>query len=54
MEKQTKQGEMKGYDKTNRNFEATDKDIQSDKKDKQQLKPEKYPVNNMPNKVQGN
>lgn len=36
---------MKTYDKTGRNFQATDNDRISDKDDKQKLRPVQYPVN---------
>ena len=47
MEKQTNtqdKSQMKGYDKTNRNFQATDQDIKADEQSHGKLQPEKYPV----------
>ena len=46
MEKQNdvKTNAMKGYEKTNRNFQSTDEDLKQDKKENAKLQPEKYPL----------
>lgn len=49
MEKQTKDKDknkqMQGYDKTDRDFQATEEDRKDDAKQNSKLQPEKYPVN---------
>jgi len=52
MEKQTKEKPMKGYDKTNRNFQATDEDVKNDQKEHGKLQPEKYPVDDAAPRVE--
>lgn len=45
MEKQKdKNTAMKGYDKTNRDFQTTEEDRREDKQESGKLQPEKYPV----------
>lgn len=46
MEKQNdKNSAMKGYDKTDRDFQTTEKDRREDKQESGKLQPEKYPLN---------
>lgn len=41
---------LKGYNKTNRDFDRSPKDAEDEKKAASKLQPEKYPVNNKQDK----